>query len=67
MSFKIDVMKRCALSLAGALLLAPLTFAKPADSPKEENERLQDAGTVMHEILPQVCAGEEGCTETATL
>ena len=35
----------------GALLLAPLTFAKPADENKDINQRLQNAGTVLHEIL----------------
>ena len=63
MSFRTELVKRCALTVAGALLLAPLMFAKPADSAKqdkkqdkkedkkEDNERLQNAGTVLHEIL----------------
>jgi lipid-binding SYLF domain-containing protein len=47
-------MKRCALTVAAALLLGPLAFARPADSAKEDREdtqRLQNAGTVLHEIL----------------
>lgn len=35
---------------AGLLLLAPLTFASPADE-KDDLKRLQNAGTVMTEIL----------------
>ena len=51
MNSKREAVKRCALTLAGVLLLAPLAFAKPNDSPKEENERLRNAGTVLHEIV----------------
>ena len=60
MSLRTGLMKRCALTFAGALLLAPLAFAKPGDENKknedkkdvqEINQRLQNAGTVLHEIL----------------
>lgn len=45
-------MNRMAVILAGALMLAPLSLARPADEgAKDENNRLQNAGTVMQEIL----------------
>jgi lipid-binding SYLF domain-containing protein len=45
-------MNRFAVILAGALMLAPLSFARPADeNAKDENNRLQNAGTVIQEIL----------------
>lgn len=45
-------MNRLAVILAGALVLAPLSFARPADeNAKDENNRLQNAGTVIQEIL----------------
>jgi lipid-binding SYLF domain-containing protein len=45
-------MNRFAVIFAGALLLAPLSFARPADeNAKDENNRLQNAGTVIQEIL----------------
>jgi lipid-binding SYLF domain-containing protein len=45
-------MKRLALFFAGALVLAPLSFARPADErAKDENDRLQNSGTVIQEIL----------------
>jgi lipid-binding SYLF domain-containing protein len=45
-------MKRLALCFAGALVLAPLSFARPADErAKDENDRLQNSGTVIQEIL----------------
>jgi lipid-binding SYLF domain-containing protein len=46
-------MKRMSVILAGAMLLAPLSFARPAadEGAKDENNRLQNAGTVMQEIL----------------
>lgn len=46
------VMKRLALFFAGALVLTPLSFARPADeNAKDENNRLQNSGTVIQEIL----------------
>jgi lipid-binding SYLF domain-containing protein len=46
------VMKRLAMISAGALALAPLLLARSADeSGKEERGRLQNAGTVIQEIL----------------
>ncbi|MGC1367986.1 MAG: lipid-binding SYLF domain-containing protein [Candidatus Acidiferrum sp.] len=45
-------MNRMTAVFAGALLLAPLCFARPADdSAKDENNRLENAGTVIKEIL----------------
>ncbi|MGC1485011.1 MAG: lipid-binding SYLF domain-containing protein [Candidatus Acidiferrum sp.] len=45
-------MNRLAVIFAGALMLAPLSFARTADdNAKDENNRLQNAGTVMQEIL----------------
>jgi lipid-binding SYLF domain-containing protein len=45
-------MNRMAIVFAGALLLAPLSFARPTDeNAKDENNRLQNAGTVIQEIL----------------
>jgi lipid-binding SYLF domain-containing protein len=45
-------MKRLALFFAGALVTAPLSFARPADEhAKDENNRLQNSGTVIQEIL----------------
>jgi SH3 domain-containing YSC84-like protein 1 len=45
-------MKRLSTMFAGALLLAPFSFARTADvDAKDENNRLQNAGTVMQEIL----------------
>jgi lipid-binding SYLF domain-containing protein len=50
------VMKSMVIIFAGALMLAPLSFARPAARPadegaKDENNRLQNAGTVIQEIL----------------
>jgi lipid-binding SYLF domain-containing protein len=46
------VMNRLSVIFAGALLLAPLSFARPADEgAKDENHRLENAGMVMQEIL----------------
>lgn len=42
---------RLAMVLAGALALAPLTFGRAADKEKTENERIENAGTVIGEIL----------------
>src|ERR1700734_1948752 len=46
-------MNRMATIFAGALMLAPWSFARPAgdDGGKDENNRLQNAGTVIQEIL----------------
>jgi len=49
-------MKSMAIIFAGALMLAPLSFARPAarsadEGAKDENNRLQNAGTVIQEIL----------------
>src|SRR5580658_140651 len=46
-------MNRMAVIFAGALMLAPLSFARNAagDNAKDENNRLENAGTVMQEIL----------------
>lgn len=45
-------MNRLAVIFAGALVLAPLSFAQPADeNAKDERDRLQNAGTVIQEIL----------------
>jgi lipid-binding SYLF domain-containing protein len=46
-------MNRIAVLFAGALMLAPLSFSGNAagDDTKDENNRLQNAGTVMQEIL----------------
>jgi lipid-binding SYLF domain-containing protein len=45
-------MNRLAVFLTGALVLAPLSFPRPADeNAKDENNRLQNAGTVIQEIL----------------
>src|SRR6202158_698305 len=46
------VMKRLAFFFTGALVLTPLSFARPADeNAKDENNRLQNSGTVIQEIL----------------
>ena len=45
-------MKRWATIFAGTLLVTPLLFAKAADQDaKDERDRLQNAGTVVQEIL----------------
>lgn len=45
-------MNRLAAIFAGALVLAPLSFARPADeNAKDEKDRLKNAGTVIQEIL----------------
>jgi lipid-binding SYLF domain-containing protein len=46
-------MNRMAAIFAGALMLAPLSFAGSAadENAKDENNRLQNAGTVIQEIL----------------
>jgi lipid-binding SYLF domain-containing protein len=45
-------MNRMAAIFAGALMLAPLSFARnAADDVKDENNRLENAGTVIQEIL----------------
>src|SRR5580704_14437658 len=46
-------MNRMATIFAGALMLAPLSLARPAgdEGAKDENNRLQNAGTVIQEIL----------------
>jgi lipid-binding SYLF domain-containing protein len=45
-------MKRMAAIFAGALMLAPMSFAATAgDKEKDENNRLENAGTVIQEIL----------------
>jgi lipid-binding SYLF domain-containing protein len=45
-------MNRTAAIFAGALMLAPLSFARnAADDVKDENNRLENAGTVIQEIL----------------
>ncbi|MGH9741756.1 MAG: lipid-binding SYLF domain-containing protein [Candidatus Acidiferrum sp.] len=46
-------MNRFAALIAGALLLAPLSFARRAngDDAKDDTNRLQNAGTVMQEVL----------------
>jgi SH3 domain-containing YSC84-like protein 1 len=45
-------MNRITAIFAGALMLAPLSLARAADEgAKDENNRLQNAGTVMQEIL----------------
>jgi SH3 domain-containing YSC84-like protein 1 len=44
-------MKRWTAVLMGALLVAPLAFAKDDENAKDETKRLQNAGTVMDEIL----------------
>jgi lipid-binding SYLF domain-containing protein len=45
-------MKRWITVFAGTLLMTPLLFARPADQDgKDEKNRLQNAGTVMGEIL----------------
>jgi lipid-binding SYLF domain-containing protein len=45
-------MKRLTVVLAGVLAMAPLSFAKPADeNAKDEKNRLENAGTVIQEIL----------------
>ncbi len=43
-------MKRLTAIFAGALMLAPVVFARPADT-RDENSRLENAGTVMKEVL----------------
>jgi SH3 domain-containing YSC84-like protein 1 len=45
-------MNRLAVIFAGALVLVPLSFARPTDeNAKDEKDRLQNAGTVIQEIL----------------
>ena len=45
-------MNRLAVVFAGALVLAPFSFARSADeNAKDERNRLQNAGTVIQEIL----------------
>jgi len=45
-------MKRMTAIFAGALMLAPMSFAASAgDKEKDENNRLENAGTVIQEIL----------------
>jgi SH3 domain-containing YSC84-like protein 1 len=45
-------MNRLAVIFAGALVLAPFSFARRADeNAKDEKDRLQNAGTVIQEIL----------------
>ena len=45
-------MNRMAVMFAGALMMAPMSFAASADdTAKDENNRLQNAGTVIQEIL----------------
>jgi SH3 domain-containing YSC84-like protein 1 len=45
-------MKRLTILMAGVLALAPLSFAKSADQDaKDEKNRLENAGTVVQEIL----------------
>jgi lipid-binding SYLF domain-containing protein len=45
-------MKRFTAVLTGVLMLAPFSFAKPSgDKDKDETNRLQNAATVMQEIL----------------
>jgi lipid-binding SYLF domain-containing protein len=46
-------MNRIAVLFAGALMLAPFSFAgnSAGDSTKDENNRLQNSGTVMQEVL----------------
>ena len=45
-------MKRWATVLAGTLAITPLLFAKAADQDaKDEKDRLQNAGTVIKEVL----------------
>src|SRR5271163_1916061 len=46
------LMNRIAAIFAGALMLAPLSLARSADQgAKDENNRLQNSGTVIQEIL----------------
>jgi lipid-binding SYLF domain-containing protein len=46
------IMNRMAIFFAGALMMAPISFPWPADeNAKDENNRLQNAGTVVQEIL----------------
>jgi lipid-binding SYLF domain-containing protein len=46
------LMNRLTVLFAGALILAPISFARTADeNAKDENNRLQNAGTVVQEIL----------------
>jgi lipid-binding SYLF domain-containing protein len=45
-------MNRLATICAGALMLVPMSFGRPTDeNAKDENNRLQNAGTVIQEIL----------------
>jgi SH3 domain-containing YSC84-like protein 1 len=44
-------MKRSILAVLGILMLASLTFANDEDRQKREEDRLQNANLVMHEIL----------------
>ncbi len=44
-------MKNWKAILMGALLIAPTAFARGGDDTKDETKRLENAGTVMDEIL----------------
>ena len=45
-------MNRLAIIFAGAFMLTPISFGRPTDeNAKDENNRLQNAGTVIQEIL----------------
>src|SRR6202166_3171726 len=45
-------MNRLAIIFAGVLMLAPMSFGRPTDeNAKDEHDRLQNAGTVIQEIL----------------
>jgi SH3 domain-containing YSC84-like protein 1 len=45
-------MNRLTIIFAGALMLVPMSFGRPTDeNAKDENNRLQNAGTVIQEIL----------------
>jgi len=44
-------MKNWKAILMGALLIAPTAFARAGEDTKDETKRLENAGTVMDEIL----------------
>jgi SH3 domain-containing YSC84-like protein 1 len=44
-------MKSLKIYLVALLVIVPLTFAKAGDSMKDETDRLENSGKVMHEIL----------------
>jgi lipid-binding SYLF domain-containing protein len=44
-------LKRWAMVMAGILAITPVTFAKDRDEAKKEEDRIANAGAVMHEIL----------------